>query len=322
MSLNRRKIVKTLGLGVFGLVGMGAAWFATTGNRRVQFLRQLIYDGKRGAELPKHKPFPQNWSDNNITLCWVSHSTVLINFYGVWIVTDPVFSSRVGPDLWFATIGPKRYVLPALSIEELPGLDVILLSHAHYDHMDLPTLKLLKNTPHLVTAKNTTDILQKADIKNPTELGWGESLDLNTQKGKIKITSIEVNHWGRRWPDNTYRGYNGYIIERGGKKVLFAGDTAYADYFSRYRNNGGYEIAIMPIGAYNPWIRSHCSPEQAVQMANAAGAKYIVPVHHKTFKLSDEPLDEPIQRFLIALEKEKERVGLKEVGETFTLGNA
>lgn len=302
------------------MIGIGATWLATTANRRVQFLRQLVYDGKRDPELPKHKPSPQNWSDNNITLCWISHSTVLINFYGIWILTDPVFSIRVGPDLGLATIGPKRYVMPALKLEELPAIDLVLLSHAHYDHTDIASLRKLGNVPNIITAKITSDILQKADITTPRELGWNESVEILTKNGTLKITAIEVQHWGRRWPDNTYRGYNGYIIEREGKRILFAGDTAYADYFSNYRLNGGYEVAIMPIGAYNPWIRSHCTPEQAVQMANAAGAKYIVPVHHKTFKLSDEPLDEPIQRFEAALSKEPERIALRRIGETFALG--
>lgn len=320
MSENRRKLIKALGLGTIGLIGMGAAWVVTTGNRRVQFLRQLVYDGRREATLPIHKPFPGKWSDNNITLCWISHSTVLINFYGVWILTDPVFSERVGPDFGIVTIGPKRYVLPALNIDELPQIDIILLSHAHYDHTDLPSLRALKNTPNIITAKITTDILQRADVKNAVELGWNEVFEAKTKKGSVKITAIEVNHWGRRWPDNTFRGYNGYIIEREGRRILFAGDTAYANYFSRYRVNGGYEIALMPIGAYNPWIRAHCTPEQAVEMANAAGAKYIVPIHHKTFKLSDEPLDEPIQRFQSALATEPERIALKEIGETFTTG--
>lgn len=320
MSANRRKIIRIFGLGIFGLVGMGAAWLATTGNRRVQFLRQLVYDGKRDAAFPPYKPFPQRWSDNNITLSWLSHSTVLVNFYGVWIITDPVFSERVGPDIGLTTIGPKRFVMPALNMKELPPIDIVLLSHAHYDHTDLPSLRNLKTTPNIITAKITSDILQKADIKNAVELGWGDVFEAHTRNGSVKITAIEVNHWGRRWPDKTTRGYNGYIIEREGKRILFAGDTAYADYFSRYRMNGGYEIALMPIGAYNPWIRSHCSPEQAVEMANAAGAKYIVPIHHKTFKLSDEPLDEPIQRFQSALANEPKRIALKEIGETFILG--
>ncbi|HON07441.1 MAG TPA: MBL fold metallo-hydrolase, partial [Verrucomicrobiota bacterium] len=263
-------MIKSLLLGTVGLVGIGAAYVGTTQNRRVKFLRELVYDGDRDIKFPGLKPSPSNWSNNAITLSWLSHSTVLINFFGVWILTDPVFSERIGPSLGIVQIGPKRYIQPALAINELPDIDIILLSHAHYDHTDLPSLRL-KGAKYILTAKITTDILKKADISNPYELGWGEKLRLNFNVGDIEITPIEVVHWGKRWPDNTYRGYNGYIIKREGRAILFAGDTAYTSLFSTYRRYGKYDIAIMPIGAYDPWIRHHCTPEQAVQMANDAG---------------------------------------------------
>ena len=311
-------MIKSLLLGTVGLVGVGAAYVGTTQNRRIKFLRELVYDGERDIKLPGLKPSPSNWSSNAITLSWLSHSTVLINFFGVWILTDPVFSERIGPSLGIVQIGPKRYIQSALTINELPDIDIVLLSHAHYDHIDLPSLRL-KSAKYILTAKITTDILKKADISDPYELGWGENVRLNSKIGDTEITAIEVVHWGKRWPDNTYRGYNGYIIKREEKAILFAGDTAYTSLFSTYRRYGKYDIAIMPIGAYDPWIRHHCTPEQAVQMANDAGAKYIVPVHHQTFKLSDEPMDEPIQRFQKALENEPERIAVKEIGETFSV---
>ncbi len=311
-------MIKGFLLGTVGLVGIGAAYIGTTQNRRIKFLRELVYDGERDVKSPNLKPSPMNWSNNAITLSWLSHSTILINFFGVWILTDPVFSDKVGPSLGIVQIGPKRFIKPALDINQLPDIDIILLSHAHYDHTDLPSLKV-KKSKYLVTAKVTTDILTKANVTNPYELGWGESLHLNSKVGDTEITAIEVSHWGKRWPDDTYRGYNGYIIKREGYTILFAGDTAYTSLFSTYRKYGKFDLAIMPIGAYDPWIRHHCTPEQAVQMANEAGAKYIVPVHHQTFKLSDEPMDEPIQRFQKALENEPERIALKDIGETFVL---
>ncbi|MGC8744677.1 MAG: MBL fold metallo-hydrolase [Verrucomicrobiia bacterium] len=312
-------MIKTLLLGITGLVGAGAVWAGTTKSRRIQFLRQLVYDGKRDVEPAKFKPEPSQWSDNRISLSWLSHSTVLINFYGVWILTDPVFSERVGPSFGLATIGPKRFIYPALKINELPPIDVILISHGHYDHLDIPSLRVLNQCKNIITAENTSDILSQANIRNSVELGWGEKRTVLSKRGDIEVMAIEVNHWGKRWPDNTNRGYNGYILKREGKSILFAGDTAFTSLFSSYRQYGKYDIAIIPIGAYNPWIRAHCTPEEAIAMANAAGALYIVPVHHKTFKLSDEPLDEPIHRFQRALEKEQERIALRDVGETFIL---
>lgn len=124
---------------------------------------------------------------------------------------------------------------------------------------------------------------------------------------------------GARWRRDTYRGYNGYVIEREGKKILFGGDTAFSDSFAELRDKGPFEIAIMPIGAYRPWICSHCTPEQAVAMANAAGAKYFVPIHHRTFHLGREGPIEPFERLRTALCHEPERIALGEIGETFSV---
>jgi L-ascorbate metabolism protein UlaG (beta-lactamase superfamily) len=115
------------------------------------------------------------------------------------------------------------------------------------------------------------------------------------------------------------RGYNGYLLYREGKSILFGGDTAFTPAFARAKTRGPFEVAIMPIGAYRPWIWNHCDPEQALEMANAAGAKYIVPVHHQTFKLSDEPALEPIERLQEALRGEPDRLALRQIGETFVL---
>ncbi|MBC7293026.1 MAG: MBL fold metallo-hydrolase, partial [Thermoleophilia bacterium] len=118
---------------------------------------------------------------------------------------------------------------------------------------------------------------------------------------------------------DTYRGYNGYLIEAGRYRVLFAGDTAWTEALGRLRSNKPIDVAIMPVGAYNPWIRYHCTPEQAVRMANQAGAERIVPVHHRTFRLSNEPVDEPLERTLKAARPHPERVVIQEIGEEFHL---
>jgi L-ascorbate metabolism protein UlaG (beta-lactamase superfamily) len=131
-----------------------------------------------------------------------------------------------------------------------------------------------------------------------------------------------VKHWGARTQRDTHRGYNGYLIEsgsRGSQRILFGGDTAMTDSFAKLRHYGEIDVAIMSIGAYNPWIHSHCTPEQAVEMATAAGAQFIMPVHHQTFRLSFEPLREPIERFQAVLRNTPERIALREIGETFVL---
>jgi L-ascorbate metabolism protein UlaG (beta-lactamase superfamily) len=265
------------------------------------------------------KPEPSTWSDSQVTLAWLGHSTVLINFFGVTILTDPVLFPRVGIRLPGITVGPKRVTAPALHFDELPQIDVILLSHAHFDHLDLRTLHCFNESTRVITARATSDLLKRTHVSDITELNWNESKSLNTAEGTIEITAVPVKHWGARTQRDTHRGYNGYLIERSGRRILFAGDTAMTKTFEELRRYGTIDIAIMSISAYNPWIQSHCTPEQAVQMANAAGARFVVPVHHQTFRLSLEPFREPIERFEAALSKTPERIALREIGETFVL---
>jgi L-ascorbate metabolism protein UlaG (beta-lactamase superfamily) len=244
---------------------------------------------------------------------------VLINFFGFTILTDPVLFSRVGIRLLGITIGPKRLTAPALRFHDLPRIDLILLSHAHFDHFDLRTLRCFDETTRVITARGTSDLLKRTRFSNITELDWDGSKTLSITAGEMTITAIPVKHWGARTQRDTHRGYNGYLIERRGRRIIFAGDTALTDSFAALRRHGPIDVAIMPISAYNPWIRSHSTPEQTVQMANAAGARFIVPVHHQTFRLSLEPFREPIERFEVALSKTPERIALREIGETFVL---
>ena len=265
------------------------------------------------------RPEPWKWSGTQVTLAWLGHSTVLINFFGVTILTDPVLFPRVGIRLPGITIGPKRLTAPALRFRDLPHIDLILLSHAHFDHLDLRTLSCFDETTRVITARATSDLLKRTRFSSITELGWGESTTLSATAGEMVIVAFPVKHWGARTQTDTHRGYNGYLIERRGHRIIFAGDTAMTESFATLRRHGPIDVAIMPISAYNPWIQSHSTPEQAVQMANAAGARFIVPVHHQTFRLSFEPFREPIERFEAALSKTPERIALREIGETFVL---
>ena len=265
------------------------------------------------------RPKPCTWSDTGVTLAWLGHSTVLINFFGVTILSDPVLFSRVGIRLPGITIGPKRLTAPALKFHDLPHIDVILLSHAHFDHFDLRTLRCFDETTRVITARATADLLKRTRFSDVTELDWGETKTLTITAGEIVVTAFPVKHWGARTQHDTHRGYNGYLIERRGRRIIFAGDTAMTDSFAALRRYGRIDVAIVPISAYNPWIQSHSTPEQAVQMANAAGARFVVPVHHQTFRLSFEPFREPIERFEAALGKTPERIALREIGETFVL---
>jgi L-ascorbate metabolism protein UlaG (beta-lactamase superfamily) len=285
--------------------------------RAARWARRLAADARRSILSAPAKPDPARWSDNQVTLAWLGHTTVLINFYGIRILTDPALGNRVGVSLGIGTAGPKRYITPALRASELPPIDVLLLSHAHMDHMDLPTLRQFAANIFTVTAKTTQDVLQTTRLKRITEVGWNDHVTFTSSKGELELQAVEVKHWGARWPSEQPRGYNGYILRREGRSLLFAGDTALTPVFGQLRSKGPFDLAIMPIGAYNPWIWNHCTPEQALEMANKAGAQYILPVHHQTFRLSDEPMSEPIERLQTALQKEPERLALRRVGETF-----
>ena len=264
---------------------------------------------------PKAVPNPQSWDPNAITATWLGHSTVLIGFYGFNIITDPALCRRIGAETLLGTVGPKRLIAAALLPEQLPPIDLVLLSHAHMDHMDLPTLRALPGRPRTVTAHATEDLLAQIQATSPTALRWGEKTRISTSNGDAEVRAFEVKHWGARWRHDTYRGYNGYVISREGKKLLFGGDTAWTESFRSLRPQGPYELAIMPIGAYQPWICSHCTPEQAVCMANDAGARYFLPIHFKTFAFGREGTVEPLVRLRAAVEPE--RIGWGEVGETF-----
>jgi L-ascorbate metabolism protein UlaG (beta-lactamase superfamily) len=265
------------------------------------------------------KPDPSKWSDTKVTAAWIGHATVLINFFGIKILTDPVLFPRIGIRLPGFTIGPKRLTAPALEFHELPKIDIVLLSHAHFDHFDLRTLHCFDENTSVITAPETRDLLRWTRLRDITELRWHDRRFLKTALGDVDILAFPVKHWGARRQRDIHRGYNGYLLERNGRRILFAGDTALTNSFAEVRQHGRIDLAIMSIGAYNPWIRSHCTPEQAIEMANAAGAQFIMPVHHQTFRLSFEPLREPIGRFNTALQDTPERIALREVGETFVL---
>ena len=319
---SRRSFLKRSCIAAAVAAGLGSFWAAKSNSRSARLLRQLLADSRRKILPAPVKPSPASWSDNDITICWLGHATTLINFYGVHILTDPTLGNRIGVALGVGTAGPKRYTAPALRLEELPPIDVLLLSHAHMDHMDVATLSRIAPKTFSVTAKTTSDVLSGTGLTRITELPWNGSTRFNCAKGDLEIEAFEVKHWGRRWPNGIERGYNGYVLRREGKALLFGGDSALTPLFSEVRSRGPFAAAIMPIGAYQPWIWNHCTPEQAVEMANQAGAHHLVPVHHQTFKLSNEPMHEPLERFQAALQQEPERIALRQIGEHFVCPRA
>ena len=274
-----------------------------------------------------YKPKPNKWDNNELTLAWIGQSTILINFFGKWILTDPVLFERIGVYFFGGSIGPARLTPPALEVHEIPKPDIILLSHAHMDHMDYPTLKTIAehypNEINVITAYLTKDVIIDLPWKSLHVMDWNDELILDG----IRFRANEVKHFGWRfpWEKDRSRGYfkdgrsyNAYLIEYKNKKVLFGGDTSLHDKFHQLKNEN-IDIALMPIGAYNPWIRNHCNPEQALQMASEINAKYFIPMHTKTFQQGIEPFNEPIDWMKRVALNYKIQIGLNEIGQTFVL---
>ena len=297
-----------------GGIGLGVGVTAGLIYRQAPaFWHQYVRELGEPIDVPKHRPDPGKWPDRGLHAAWLGHSTVLLKVDGFTILTDPVFSDRVGLGLGPLTLGIKRLFLPAIALDRLPAIDLVLLSHAHMDHFDIPTLRALESRKiEVVTATSTSDLLRTNRYKRVQEVGWNHEVRV----GPAVIRGREVRHWGARMRTDNWRGYNGYTVKIGNWRVLFAGDTALTDQF---RDTGEHHLALMPIGAYNPWIANHCSPEQAWRMVNEARSAHVLPIHHLTFTLSREPLHEPIERLHRAAGNDDRRIVLNGIGQEFSL---
>ncbi|HMV76454.1 MAG TPA: MBL fold metallo-hydrolase [Leptospiraceae bacterium] len=240
-----------------------------------------------GYELKKNR--------EQFSATWVGHATVLIQIDGKNILTDPIWSERCSP-VGFA--GPKRYTAPGIDIDRLPKIDAVVISHNHYDHMDIPTLKVLdkKFSPVIYAGLRNREFLKSEGLKNPVELDWWQS----DESAGIKITFTPTQHFsGRGVLDHGETLWGSYVIEGKTKKAYFAGDTAYFSGFAEIGNKfPKIDLAILPIGAYEPrWFMKpvHMNPEESVKTFLDLKADNMLPMHYQTFVLTDEPLDEPLR---------------------------
>ncbi len=251
-------------------------------------------------------------SNPGIHAGWVGHSTVFLSFYGTRILTDPVFTN------WLAT--NRRVVGLPIKPEEIKDLDFILISHAHYDHLHLASLKHLPKEAVLIVPQGGKALVDHLGFSRILEIKWGENLAING----LMIEAFQPAHWGKRSPlDFNNRGYNSYLLTKNGKSILFAGDTGYSNVFEEKGKGPDIILSFFPISAYKPdWFRhSHATPEEALKMFMESGARFMVPIHWGTFILSLEPLEEPLER----LRKEARRLGIEDRviilkhGESFTV---
>lgn len=242
-------------------------------------------------------------NDHEIVLTFINHVTFLIQTAGMNILTDPVFSERVSPFQW---IGPRRIRSPGLSFDQLPKIDIVCVSHNHYDHMDLPTIARLARTfqPQFVTPLGNGTILKKAGALHILETDWWQSLDFQA----LKITTVPAQHWsGRGLKDRNLALWAGFVIQTQEKKIYFAGDTGYGPHFRQIHEQiGEIDLALLPIGAYEPrWFmrEQHMNPEDAVLAHSDLKARHGVGMHFGTFQLTDEELDDPVTELELALKK-------------------
>lgn len=262
---------------------------------------------------------PENWPDDAVTVAWLGHASFLLNFFGTKIIIDPALSSRIGiTPLGNRTIGPSRYIPSPIQARDIGAVDIVMISHAHTDHFDYPTLRELQSTKtSCVTSKNTAHLWKGMDFQSITELHWQDSLSLSG----VNVKAIEGKHWGARLPWNKEMTANSFLISKNGVNIFFGGDTGYTDLIRQQLEGTAIDLAIIGIAAYSPssFENSHATPEQAWRMADEMCAKWIIPMHWGTFKLSREPMDEPISRFRQAAAGQMEKLAIQEIGATWVL---
>lgn len=268
------------------------------------FLRWSVWDRLTGKK-PKHPAtysFPLADNDGSylranhtdFTVTWVGHSTLLIQIEGVTILTDPIWSKRSSP-VKFA--GPKRQVPPGLALKDLPPVDLVIISHDHYDHLDKETLKKLGNKPFYLVPLGIGSILEDLDIKRYAELDWWDTITFN----KLEIICTPAQHFSGRNPLHQNKTlWASWAIRGREHSFYYGGDSGYFTGFSEIgKKFGPFDVAALPIGAYQPrWFMGpvHMDPDEAVRAYLDLKARYFVPIHWGTFQLADEPLDEPPQK--------------------------
>jgi L-ascorbate metabolism protein UlaG (beta-lactamase superfamily) len=267
------------------------------------------------AAAPGHMLSPASWPHDALTLANLGHATLLMNYFGVHVISDPTLFDRVGLSVaGLFTIGPRRMITPPLRPAALQNLDVILVTHAHMDHLDIPSLAALPKQAVVVACSGCGTLIRPLGFSDVRELNWGQS----TEVDGLTITAMGARHWGKRWPQARDYGFNSYVLAKRGHRMLLACDSAATDLFKPLAADPP-EVAAFSVGAYDPWIWNHASPEQVWQMFRQTAAQYLVPIHWGTFRLSKEPVDEPLHRLIAAAGRSADRIVLRQIRTSWTL---
>jgi L-ascorbate metabolism protein UlaG (beta-lactamase superfamily) len=272
--------------------------------RATQFGRLVRHSAITPRSGETHKP--RLVSNGELGLTFIGHSSFFVQMGGLSVMIDPNFAR------WLFVL--KRLRRPGLRVRDLPAIDLVLISHAHFDHLHRPSLRaIVQNnlrirgkTPAIIVPTHVTDLISDLGFSEIIELDWWK----NSRHGAMSVTHVPSRHWGARILKDAHRGYGGYVLRAGRHSLYHAGDTAYFSGFREIGQRFSPELALLPIGAYNPatFRNVHTDPADATRAFLDLNARWMVPMHYGTFRLTHEPVDEPLQ----LLEKEALAAGIKD----------
>jgi L-ascorbate metabolism protein UlaG (beta-lactamase superfamily) len=249
---------------------------------------------------------PRFVTNGELGVTFIGHASFFLQLGGQNVVIDPNFAR------WLFVL--KRLRRPGLRIADLPPIDLVLVTHAHFDHLHRPSLRAIVNNslrqrgvaPTIIVPTHVSDLVSDLRFSKIVELDWWK----NWHHGNLTVTHVPSRHWGARILKDSYRGYGGFVLKAGKHSVYHAGDTAYFPGFTEIGRRLAPEVALLPIGAYNPpqFRNVHANPADATQAFLDLHSRWMVPMHYGTFRLSHEPVDEPLQ----LLDEEARSAGIKD----------